>query len=174
MGKVYAGIFCLFLFLCAGGIHAEELTLDLVKQKVIDAGKLIEQDGAAVAIPKIKDEKGEFRFANGEGYIWIHNLEGVMIMHPIKSTLDGKSIIDTRDTNGFHLFAAMNELVEKKGAGWVAYQWPKPGEQASSPKVSYVVLVKKDGKDFVVGSGIYGITKADIKTKYPNDPVYEE
>jgi len=173
VSKLFFVLFCSFFTLCGGVLHAEELTLDLVKQKVIAAGKLIEQEGAA-AIPKIQDEKGEFRFANGEGYIWIHDLDGVMVMHPIKPSLDGKSIIDIRDTNGFHLFLAMNELVEKKGAGWVAYHWPKPGEQTSSPKVSYVTLVKKDGKNYVVGCGMNGATKVDIKTKYPNDPLYEE
>lgn len=56
--------------------------------------------------------------------------------------LTAKGLLDMRDVNGVYLFAAMNELVEEKGEGWVPYSWPKPGQAESSPKISYVVLVK--------------------------------
>ncbi len=128
----------------------------------------------AAAIEKIKDPKGDFRFSDGEGYIWIHNLDGNMVMHPIKPSLDGTALLEIRDVNGVYLFAAMNELVEKSGKGWVAYAWPKPGVKESSPKVSYVVLVKHGKKDYVAGCGMYDVTAKDIKAKFPKDAVYED
>ncbi len=162
----------LLLFVSAMA-HGEALTPQLCKAKSEAAAQLLAAEGAG-AIEKIKDEHGEFRFADGKGYIWIHNLEGIMVMHPIKPSLDGRDLLDMRDVNGIYLFAAMNELVEAKGKGWVPYAWPKPGRQESSPKVSYVILVKKDGKNYVVGSGMYDVTADDIKKMFPGDAIYIE
>ncbi len=151
---------------------AEELTPQLCKKKVFAAAKLLEAEGDA-ALAKIKDPNGEFRFGNGKGYIWVHNLDGIMLMHPTKPSLDGKALLDMRDVNGVYLFAAMNEIVEDHGSGWVAYFWPKPGEEKSSPKVSFCKLVKHGDEDYVVGAGMYDITAEDIKKLFPNDAIYE-
>lgn len=175
MGK-FLGVFvtiCAALALAASVVVAEELTPQLCKDKVLAAAQLVEAEGAS-AIAKIKDENGEFRFAGGEGYIWIHDLDLKMIMHPVKPSLDGTSIADMRDTNGVYLFIAMNEIVEEHGQGWVPYAWPKPGQEGSSPKVSFVKLVSKDGVDYVLGAGMYDVTAEQIKAQYPDDAVYEQ
>ena len=163
----------LFLIISAISAGAEELTPELCKAKAKAAAELLKVEGDA-ALATIKDANGEFRFADGKGYVWIHNLDGVMVMHPIKPALDGKGLLDMRDVNGRYLFVAMNELVEEKGEGWVPYSWPKPGEEKSSPKVSYVVLVKHGGKNYVAGAGMYDVTPENIKSKFPGDAVYED
>ena len=164
-----AGLLFVFSSLCS----AEALTPELCKAKAKAAAALLEAEGDA-ALEKIKDPNGEFIFAGGEGYIWVHNLDGIMVMHPIKPSLDGQGLLEMRDVNGVYLFVAMNELVEETGEGWVPYAWPKPGEKESSPKVSYVVLVKHGDKDYVAGSGMYDVTAADIKAQFPDDAVYEQ
>ncbi len=166
IGMVIVALFSVTCF-------SEPLTPQLCKEKVTAAVKLIKAKGDA-AILEIKDPEGPFRFADGAGYIWIHDLEGIMVMHPIKPALDGKGLLDMRDTNGVYLFVAFNELVEEKGSGWVPYVWPKPGEKQSSPKVSYGVLVKYGDKEYVVASGMYDVTAEDIKKQFPNDNVWEE
>ncbi|MCP3891155.1 MAG: hypothetical protein GY702_20160 [Desulfobulbaceae bacterium] len=168
------GILSLILvFSFTGTGFSEDLTPKLCKEKALAAAELIKAEGDA-ALQKIKDKNGEFRFADGAGYVWVHNLEGVMVMHPIKPSLDGKELLDLADTNGTLLFMAMNEIAEDKGSGWVPYVWPKPGEKDSSPKVSYVVLVNHGGKEYVAGAGIYDVTADDIKKKFPNDPIWED
>ena len=159
------------LFFSTSFCSAEPLTAELCKTKAKAAAALLQAEGDA-AIEKIKDPNGPFRFSDGEGYIWVHNLDGIMVMHPVKPSLDGTGLLDMRDVNGVYLFVAMNELVEAKGEGWVAYAWPKPGKTESSPKVSYVVLVKKGDKDYVAGAGMYDLTAADIKAKFPGDAIY--
>ncbi len=163
----------LMVFFFACFVNAESLTPELCKAKAKAAAELLNAEGDA-ALAKIKDPNGEFRFADGAGYIWVHNLDGIMVMHPIKPSLDGKGILDMRDVNGVYLFAAMNETVEDFGEGWVPYAWPKPGESGSSPKVSYVVLAKHGDKEYVAGAGMYDVTAKDIKEKFPEDHVYEE
>ena len=89
----------------------------------------------------------------GDEYFWINDLEPRMIMHPTKEDLDGKSLVDTADPTGKKLFVAFVEVCKRDGAGFVDYQWPKPGSTLPVPKISYVKLVPEWG--WVVGSGIY-------------------
>lgn len=171
MYTMIVGTIMLLTFTSNG--YSEPITAELCKAKAKAAAELVKAEGEA-AFAKIKDPKGEFMFGDGEGYVWVHNLEGKMVMHPIKPSLDGSNLLDMRDVNGVYLFMAMNELVEAKTEGWVPYAWPKPGKKESSPKVSYVVLVKKDGKNYVVGSGLYDVTGPDIEKKFPNDAIYKD
>jgi len=168
---LFIGLMIAFSF--AGKGFAEDLTPQLCKDKVLAAAKLLEAEGDA-ALAKIKDPNGEFRFADGKGYIWIHNLDLSMVMHPIKPSLDGKPLGDMRDVNGVYLFVAMNETVEEFGKGWIPYAWPKPGEKESSPKISYCILVTHGDKDYVAGAGMYDVTAEDIKKQFPDDAVYED
>jgi methyl-accepting chemotaxis protein len=139
MGKKFfiGFVACLMMVCFATYGAAEELTPQLCKDKVMAAAKLIEETGEQ-AFETIRDPNGEFRFGNGAGYVWVHDLDGVILMHPIKPSLEGKALLDMRDVNGVYIFAAFNELVEEHGSGWVPYSWPKPGHKESSPKISFV------------------------------------
>lgn len=168
---VFTGLL-IALFFTADGF-CEALTPQLAKQKVIEACKLIEAKGEA-AFAEIKDPDGPFRFAGGQGYIWIQDLNAVVLMHPIKPSLDGKDMSGFADKDGTLLFLNFSEICEEHGAGWVPYVWPKPGQEATSPKISYVKVVKHGGNDYVAGAGMYDITPADIKKMFPDDAIYEE
>jgi len=159
------------LFGITGIVQAESLTPKLCKDKVLEACKLIDAEGKDAAIVKIKDANGPFRFADGQGYIWVQNMEGNMIMHPIKPTLDGKALLSIKDVNGVFLFLEFNNICEESGSGWVPYSWPKPGASVGSPKVSFVKSVKLDGEILVVGCGMYDVTGDDIRKQFPDDEV---
>lgn len=92
------------------------------------------------------------RFA-GNNYFWITDLTPTIIMHPIDPSLDGKNMAAAKDPTGKHLFVAMARVAKKKGAGFVRYEWPKPGFSRPVPKLSFVKLVPQWG--WVVGSGLY-------------------
>lgn len=168
---IFTGLLIALAFTAQG--FAESLTPQLCKEKVIAATKLLEAEGEA-AFAKIKDPEGEFRFADGQGYIWIQDMNAVVLMHPIKPSLDGKDMSGFADKNGTLLFLNFSEICADEGAGWVPYVWPKPGQEATSPKISYVKAVKHGGKDYIAGAGMYDITPDDIKKMFPGDPVYEE
>ncbi|HOW43347.1 MAG TPA: cache domain-containing protein [Candidatus Omnitrophota bacterium] len=173
-----ADLFIMTLGLClltSGiGLAQEKLTVQLVKEKVYAAAKLVEQEGEA-AFAKLRDPKGEFRFGGGDGYIWVHDaVTGVMLMHPTKASMEGVNQLDLQDSSHFRFIVAMNQLTEKYKEGWVIYLWPKPGQTKEDPKISFVKLAVKDGRKFVIGCGVYDILKSDIAAAYPNDIIFDQ
>jgi len=140
----------------------EPATPEIIMKKVDEAVALLEKEGVQ-AFPKFQGKDSNFIF-NGT-YIWLHDMEGMMRMHPIKYKMNGTRLLNLKDVNGKIFFVVMNEVCAKQGSGWVEYMWPKPGEKESSPKVSYVKLAKTKDGEIVVGSGVYHITKADLEKK---------
>lgn len=134
-------------------------TVDMVIAKVNEACKVLESEGSA-AFPKFKGKGSSFIFAGT--YIWINDMDGIMVMHPIKYKMDGQDLNNIKDANGKRLFVEFIEVCKAKGSGWVDYMWPKPGEKAPSQKVSYVKKALIDGKEMVVGSGIYDVPADEI------------
>ncbi|MCK5312060.1 MAG: cache domain-containing protein [Desulfobacteraceae bacterium] len=169
--KLYSISMVFFVLLFASTCIGESMSPQLTKSKVQAAAELLKSQGDA-ALAAIKDPNGEFRFGDGKGYVWVHNLDGIMVMHPIKPSLDGKGLFNLKDSAGRYYFVAFNEMVEENGAGWVPYSWPKPGEENESPKVSYVKGVKHGDKTYIVGSGMYGVTGPDIQKAFPGKTIY--
>jgi len=99
-----------------------------------------------------KDAVRAIRYGDGD-YFWIHDRQLKMVMHPIKPALEGSDLKDLADSHGKHIFQEMNRVVDAQGAGYVDYTWPKPGEQAPQPKISYVMAFEPWG--WVVGTGVY-------------------
>ncbi|HYA41948.1 MAG TPA: cache domain-containing protein [Syntrophobacteraceae bacterium] len=135
-------------------------TPEMIMSKVAEGAALIEKEGTA-AFPKFKGKGSPFLFAGT--YIWIHDGNCKMRMHPIKWKMEGNDYIGLKDTNGKRFFAEMNDCVHAKGACWVDYMWPKPGEKNPSRKISYVKLVKTpQGEEMVLGCGIYDMSDAQM------------
>ncbi|MBI2353713.1 MAG: cache domain-containing protein [Deltaproteobacteria bacterium] len=91
--------------------------------------------------------------ANRNDYLWIQDLEQIMVVHPFAPQLEGKNVADFKDASGKMLFVEMNRLVKTQGQGFLEYLWPKPGHAAPVPKISYIKLFEPWG--WVVGSGVY-------------------
>ena len=176
MGKRLIGTVCaaaVFLMLSCSIAVCEPLNLELVKTKVDAATSLIEERGEEV-FNILRDKNSDFWFGDGKGYIFVNSTNGTNLVHPAKPSLEGKYLLDLKDVNGVYFFMQFNEIAERYGRGWVSYYWPKPGAKEASPKISYVRMASYGGKKYVVGSGMYDATIAQVREKYPNDPVYEE
>ncbi len=103
------------------------------------------QEGAKYAIKSMRYNKSD--------YLWINDMTPNMVMHPIKPKLDGKNLAKFKDPMGKHLFVAFVDKVKESGAGFVNYQWAKPGFDVPVEKLSYVKGYKPWG--WIIGSGIY-------------------
>jgi methyl-accepting chemotaxis protein len=76
-----------------------------------------------------------------------------MVMHPMKPEMNGSDLSTNKDPNGKALFVEFVNVVRKDGAGFVAYEWPKPGFNQPQPKLSYVVGFAP--WSWVIGTGVY-------------------
>ncbi len=112
------------------------------------AGRMSQADAQAAAAAAVS----AMRYG-GSNYFWINDMTPTMVMHPIKPELVGTDLTANVDPDGLHLFVAMVDVVKAHGAGFVAYQWPKPGVTDPQPKISYVAGYEPWG--WIVGSGIY-------------------
>ncbi len=112
------------------------------------AGKKSDDEAKASAERRISQR----RYGHGD-YFWISDLAPRMVMHPINPALNGKDLSDFADPNGKRLFVAMADVVRRSGAGFVDYEWPKPGNDKPQPKLSYVVGFQPWG--WVIGTGVY-------------------
>ncbi|PZP33898.1 MAG: chemotaxis protein [Roseateles depolymerans] len=89
----------------------------------------------------------------GSEYFWINDLQARIVMHPTQPQLDGQDASGIKDPHGLALFSAFADQARRHGQGFVAYQWPHPGQQQPVDKLSYVKAFEPWG--WVVGSGIY-------------------
>ncbi|CCO23945.1 methyl-accepting chemotaxis protein [Maridesulfovibrio hydrothermalis] len=83
-------------------------------------------------------------------YLWINDLENRMVVHP-KKTLLGKDLSGLKDSQGVYFIKDMTKIAREKGAGTLAYLWPRPGEKKPKLKISYVKLIPELG--WIVGTG---------------------
>jgi diguanylate cyclase (GGDEF)-like protein len=116
--------------------------------RLVRNGQLTLGEAQARAAQKI----GELRYGDKE-YFWINDVNLKMVMHPVRPELDGKDLTNTQDPKGKYLFRDFVNVSKANGSGFVDYLWPKPGEDAPVPKVSYVRLY--DAWGWVLGSGVY-------------------
>lgn len=99
-----------------------------------------------------KELVASIRFDN-YNYLFITDLDANIIMHPIKTELNGTSGKNITDPNGKRLFVEIAEICKKNGNGMVDYHLPKPGSDEPASKVSYAKVIKEWG--WIIGSGIY-------------------
>jgi methyl-accepting chemotaxis protein len=89
----------------------------------------------------------------GDNYFWIQDLQPRMVMHPTRPELDGQDLANTLDPNGKPFFREFAQIAKNQGAGFVEYQFPKPGSSHPVDKIAYVKQVPEWG--WVVGAGLY-------------------
>ena len=113
-----------------------------------EKGEMTEVQAQAAAIEAVR----RLRYQGNE-YLWINDMNTVMVMHPIKPALEGKDLSGLEDPNGKKIFVAFVDVVRDSGAGFVDYMWPKPGLDDPVSKISYVKGFASWG--WVIGSGVY-------------------
>ena len=127
--------------------------LAVIAQQVIEQYVALEKDGALdgeAARTQAMEMLRSIEYEGG-GYFWINDMDGIMLMHPVKSELQGQDVQTIEDADGQIIFVDMIDLVRREGGGRYEYSWP-PGEDART-KVSYVQGVPEWG--WIVGTGIY-------------------
>ncbi len=130
--------------------HLADLALGIVKEEHAAAqkGDIAVADAQKRAMARL----AALRYGNND-YFWINDMQPRMVMHPIKPEMNGNDLSTYKDPNGKSLFVDFVETVRKDGAGFVPYEWPKPGFDKPQPKLSYVVGFAP--WNWVIGTGVY-------------------
>jgi len=93
---------------------------------------------------------------DGETYVFSYDSKGNVLLNPAFPKREGTNVSGQTDVNGKKFHDLMLETARTKGAGWVDYMFPKPGQTAPSHKWAYVKRVSIDGAPAVLGAGFYG------------------
>ncbi|MAX26443.1 MAG: chemotaxis protein [Phycisphaeraceae bacterium] len=89
---------------------------------------------------------------NKSGYFFVYDLKGNCIVYPGNAGKQDKNYWDYKDENGVYLFREFTKAMDN-GGGYVHYVFKKPGEETTSPKLSYVAPIP--GTSWYLGTGIY-------------------
>ena len=111
---------------------------------------LIKSHGRVEMMKRINAKDPEF--VQGALYLDMRDLyTGIVLAHPINSSLVGKDLTDVPDGSGKKYRREIIELAQKAGKGWVEYHYKNPVSGQIEPKSTYILRVD----DVVLEAGIY-------------------
>ena len=139
-------------YVVSSGMYNDRMERAFVMDAVKDAIGQIEKTGEA-ALRLFHDPTGPF--IAKDAYIFVYDTNGVNLALPAFPNLEGRNLLDLKDTQGKQLIREMLKVVQTSGSGWVDYMWPKPGESVSTLKSAYVSKAKLGDQWVLVGCGVY-------------------
>lgn len=154
MRKVVVTMLVALAGLClAASALAESGTKDECVAKTKEAAKMVADKGLDAAIAEINKKDGKFVWK--DTYVFLMDLDGKMLAHPMNAALIGKTLLESKDKGdpGKLLFKEFVEVAKGKGEGWVDYMWANPGDPKPRKKVSFIYRVP--GQNAFAGAGVY-------------------
>ena len=139
-------------YIVGSGMYNDRMERDFVVDVVKDAVGQIEKNGEK-AFSLFHDRTAPYMAK--DAYVFVIDQKGVELVNPAFPNLEGRNLLDLKDTRGKFLVREMLKMVQTKGSGWVDYMWPKPGESISTVKSTYVSKARVGQKWLVVGCGVY-------------------
>jgi signal transduction histidine kinase len=124
-----------------------------IETLVNNAAALIESQGKAAAFAQFRTRNSEWW--SGNIYLFAYDQNLNVLLNPAFPKREGSNVHGQTDANGKPMHDEFLKVVRTKGAGWVDYVFPKPGESAPSKKWTYVKGVHFDGTPGLIGAGFY-------------------
>jgi len=128
----------------------DQVALSILQEKwnAVSIGLLTEKKAKSEAL----EELASVRYGDN-GYLWVNDLNQVVLMHPLKAELVGKDVTDMKDPDGKALWVEFVKVAKAQKRGFVEYRWPKPNVELPVRKLSHVALFEPWG--WVIGNGVY-------------------
>lgn len=98
------------------------------------------------------------RWLRGNRYLFVYDLQGTCLFHPVTPELTGRNILSMKDLNGKPVIEEIVRIASntRHPYGWVHYLWMEPGEIYPEYKSSYIMRVTDpQGRVYAIGSGNY-------------------
>jgi signal transduction histidine kinase len=140
------------VYVVGSGVYNDRMERAFVVDMVRNAVGQIEAEGTT-AFPMLREPTGPY-FVK-DAYIFVIDPRGVELVNPGFPSVEGRNLMDLKDTQGKVVIREMLDVVQSAGSGWVDYMWPKPGESDSTQKSAYVSKAKITGCWVLVGAGVY-------------------
>jgi cytochrome c len=116
------------------------------------AAALVEKDGKAAFV---EFRKSGSEWFSGETYLFLYDLKSNVLFNAAFPKREGSNTTGQKDSSGKLFHHEFIKTAESRGAGWVDYTFPKPGQTEPSKKWAYVKAVKVDGVPALIASGYY-------------------
>lgn len=87
------------------------------------------------------------------GYIFVFDYDGVVLVNETRRDLIGKNLWNIQDVSGVRFVREMRKVIDQPGGGYVEYTWGKPTNREPCPKISFVSAVPE--WRWIIGAGIY-------------------
>lgn len=132
----------------------------LIEQMVQAAYGIVEHNYSLIgssfteeqAKKKSLDAIANMRFGE-DGYFWVNDTSGIIVMHPVNPAINGKDISDIKDANGKKHMLEIIDVAKEKGSGIITYAVKKPKTEEPFNKIVFIQYFKQ--WDWVIGTGSY-------------------
>lgn len=143
----------LFLTLTSVALASVEHTKKQRVKTLVEQGVVMAiSQGKESLIKQVNDRYGAF--VKGDTYLFVGDLNKINVLaHPYHKELIGKDLSLFNDKNGSYMSFEFVKTALEEGAGWISYQWIKPGSKVESTKHTYIMKVPT--KDYYVGAGYH-------------------
>ncbi|WP_160061119.1 methyl-accepting chemotaxis protein [Psychromonas sp. L1A2] len=86
------------------------------------------------------------------GYFYIYDTSGKNIFHAVKPALQGKNLIDLKDTKGNNIIVGLLDAAQK-GDGVYSFYFQKPGSSTQFEKLGFAAMIPNT--NWMIGTGAY-------------------
>ncbi len=139
-------------FIIGSGAYDMPVQKSFVVDAVDSAVKLLEYEGSK-AFDMLRDKRSQYLYQ--DTYVFVIADDGIELVNVAFPKLEGRNVLDYKDTDGNYFVREFIDVAKNKGHGWVDYLWPKPGDVKISQKSTYVRKAMVDGRMVVVCAGLY-------------------
>jgi signal transduction histidine kinase len=117
------------------------------------------------ALKTIKYALEGMLYNQGNGYIFIDDINGVKVLQPLNKEIEGQSLLEYKDINGYQYMKKVTETIKNKSETYDEYYWYKSKDDKTTyKKISFYKYFEP--LDFAIGTGEY---YADFEKKIQND-----
>ena len=90
---------------------------------------------------------------DGNNYLWVNDLDGILVAHPHRAQQIGTSMLGLTDSNGTLIYREFTQAAAN-GGGFVSYVGRRPNaETMTSPKLAHIATFEP--WEWAIGTGFY-------------------
>lgn len=148
---MFKKLFALFCLLFSIGLTAGEdrPTAKDAIALVNQANTYLATHGRSQFLATVNLASGEFN--KGNLYVFVYDMTGTMVAHPVNPKLVGVNLYDVPDTDGKYFRRDIVSLAKTQKSGWVDYRYRNPKTGKVEQKSTYILA----SGDLILAAGIY-------------------